>query len=50
MTREMVSDKMVDDILMIVNGRFFRGAGALIRDHFANRKANKEFLKKLNID
>ena len=49
MTREMVSDKMVDDILMIVNGKFFRGTGSLIRDHFANKKANKEFLKKLNI-
>ena len=43
----MVSEKMVEDILFIVNGHFFRGMGRLILDFFGNLQANKEFLKKL---
>ena len=44
----MVSRKMVDDILLIVNGHFFRGAGRLIADFFRNLRANSEFKKKLS--
>lgn len=47
MTGGMVSEKMVDDILLIVNGHFFRGAGRLIADFIRNQKANKAFLKQL---
>lgn len=43
----MVSDKMVDDILFIVNGHFFRGLGRLIVDFFKNMRANSAFIKKL---
>lgn len=43
----MVSDKMVDDILFIVNGHFFRGLGRLIVDFFKNLSANSAFVKKL---
>ena len=43
----MVSEKMVDDILTIVNGHFFRGFGRLIVDFFKNLSANKAFIKKL---
>ena len=43
----MVSEKMVDDILMIVNGHFFRGVGRLIVDFFKNLSANSAFTKKL---
>lgn len=47
MTGGMVSDKMVDDILLIVNGHFFCGLGRLIIDFFANMSASKAFIKKL---
>ena len=43
----MVSEKMVDDILFIVNGHFFRGLGRLIVDFFKNMSANSAFVKKL---
>ena len=43
----MVSEKMVDDILFIVNGHFFRGLGRLIVDFFKNMSANSKFVKKL---
>lgn len=43
----MVSEKMVDDILVIVNGKFWRGAGRLITDFFRNLTANRAFQKKL---
>lgn len=33
---------MVDAILRIVNGHFFRGTGALIRDFFANRRVTRQ--------
>jgi beta-glucosidase len=39
----MFSRKMVDDVLFIVNGHFFRGFGRVIRDFFRNLKANKKF-------
>ena len=43
----MVSEKMVEDILFIVNGHFFRGLGRLIVDFFKNMSANSAFVKKL---
>ena len=47
MTGGMVSEKMVDDILFIVNGHFFRGLGRLIVDFFKNISANSAFMKEL---
>lgn len=47
MSGGMVSDKMVDDIVLLVNGHFWRGLGRLIKDFFANRKSNSEFMRKL---
>ena len=43
----MVSRKMVDDILFIVNGHFFRGLGRLIADFFRNLSANKKFINSI---
>ena len=43
----MVSEAMVEDILLIFNGHFFRGLGRLIADFFRNQKAAKNFMKKL---
>lgn len=47
MTNGMVSARMVDDIIFLVNGHFFRGLGRLIADFFRNNNANKAFMKKL---
>ena len=47
MTGGMVSEKMVDDILFLVNGHFFRGLGRLIVDFFKNLRANSAFVKGL---
>ena len=47
MTGGMVSEKMVDDILFIVNVHFFRGFGRLIVDVFKNISANNAFMKEL---
>ena len=43
----MVSDKMVDDIVFLVNGHFWRGLGRIIVDFFKNISANSKFDKKL---
>ena len=43
MTGGMVSQKMVDDIVFLVNGHFFRGVGRLIADFVRNNKENKRF-------
>ena len=43
----MVSEKMVDDILFIVNGHFFRGLGRLIKDFFGNRSSSRAYLQHL---
>lgn len=47
LTAGMFSSRMVDDLLLAVNGHFFRGTGKLIADHFRNRRDGKTFLKKL---
>jgi len=36
MSKGYVSGKMVDDLVLMFNGHFFRGAGRLIRDFFLN--------------
>jgi len=38
MMNGMVSMKMVDDILLMVNGHAFRGLGRLVRDFFRRPK------------
>ena len=43
----MVSDKMVDDIVYLVNGHFWRGLGRIVVDFFKNLSANSKFVKKL---
>lgn len=48
MTGGMISGAMVEDIVYLVNGHFFRGMGRLIRDFFRNMRANKRFEQKLN--
>ena len=48
MSGGMVSRKMVDDILMMVNGRFWRGLGKVIADFFRNLSAGNDFKKKLS--
>lgn len=40
MTQGAVSDQMVDGIVDIVNGHFFRGVGATVGGFFSNRTAN----------
>jgi beta-glucosidase len=47
MSGGIISKKMVEDILVMVNGRFFKGFGRFISDFVANLKANSEFNKKL---
>lgn len=47
MTGGMISEAMVEDILFIVNGHFWRGCGRMIKHHFQNRKRSRAFLKKL---
>ncbi len=43
----MVSDKMVDDIVFLVNGHFWRGLGRLIVDSFRNLSTSRKFTNKL---
>ncbi len=43
----MVSGPMVDDMVFLVNGHFWKGLGRLIADFFRNQRESKEFMKKL---
>ena len=43
----MVSRKMVDDILFIINGHLFRGLGRMIVDFFVNLKSSRNFRKRI---
>ena len=43
----MVDEKMVADILRMVNGHFWQGLGKVIADFFRNQSANKKFIKQL---
>lgn len=47
MSGGMVSRKMVEDILLIVNGHFCRGIGRVIVDFFRNLSAGNKFAKLL---
>ena len=47
MSGGIVSRRMVQDILLIVNGHFFRGFGRVIADLFRNLSANRKFKKRL---
>ena len=47
MSNGLVSRKMVDDIVFLVNGHFWRGLGRLIADFFRNLRANSKFKKLL---
>jgi hypothetical protein len=38
---------MVDDIVFLINGHFWRGLGRIIVDFFKNMARNNAFLKKL---
>ena len=43
MTGGAVSMEMVDGIVTLVNGRFFKGLGKIIGGYFRNAKRNKEY-------
>lgn len=43
MTAGMVSREMVESIVTVANGHFFRGAAGLISGFFRNRRANKKY-------
>ena len=43
----MVSKKMTDDVVFMMNGHFFRGFGHLIVDFFKNKKNSSKFKKHL---
>lgn len=47
MSGGLMSDRMVDDVVLLVNGHFWRGLGQLIGDFFRNRRANKAFMRKI---
>ena len=47
MTGGMVSMDMVNGVVKVVNGHFFRGMGKVIGGFFANLRANKAYEKRL---
>ena len=49
MTLGGVSEAMAEDILLMVNGHFFQGAGRLIRDHFRHQKDDEAFVQTLEV-
>lgn len=48
MTGGMVSMEMAEGMLDVVNGRFIKGVGKVIGGFFRNRKANKDYEKRLS--
>ena len=48
MTGGAVDSKMVDGMVDVVNGHFFKGAGQVISGYFKNRSANKKYERKLS--
>ena len=48
MSGGMVSREMVESIVKIANGHFFRGLGGVIGGFFKNRSANKKYEARLN--
>lgn len=49
LTGGMISRRMTDDILLALNGHFFRGIGRFIVDFFRNKSTSKSFNKELGI-
>lgn len=49
MTGGMVSMKMVDGMLLVVNGHFLKGMGQIIKGFFQNRSENKDYETKMKI-
>ncbi|WP_099467123.1 glycoside hydrolase family 3 C-terminal domain-containing protein [Konateibacter massiliensis] len=47
MTAGMISMEMVEGMLVVVNGHFFKGLGKIIGGFFRNRRKNKAYEKKL---
>ena len=47
MSGGMVSREMVESIVTIANGHFFRGLGGVIGGFFRNKSANKKYEKRL---
>lgn len=47
MSNGMVDMKMVDGMLAVVNGRFFKGMGTVIKGFFQNMNANRRYKKQL---
>ena len=48
MTGGMVDEKMVQGIVKVVNGHFFRGVGNIISGFFGNKHKNKQYEKLLS--
>lgn len=48
MTAGAVSMHMVDGIVEVVNGQFFRGMGKVIGGFFSNARNNKAYVKRLS--
>lgn len=49
MSNGQVSMEMVDSIVLLVNGHFFKGLAGIISGYFKNRKANRIYRKKFLI-
>ena len=47
MVGNWISRQMVEDFVLMVNGRFFTGLGKMIADFFRNRRQTKAFMRKL---
>jgi beta-glucosidase len=48
MTGGMVSMEMAKGMVLVVNGHFLKGTGKIVKGFFANRKANRAYIKQLS--
>ena len=48
MTAGKITHRMVEDVVFLSNGHFFRGLGRFIRDYFRGQKRQKNFQKELD--
>lgn len=48
MTGGMVSMEMVEGVVTLINGHFFKGLGRILSGFFRNRRLNKQYVKKLS--
>ena len=46
MSNGAVSMEMAEEVLVLVNGHFFKGLWGIIKGFFKNKKLNKEYKKK----